>query len=88
MVLDTIYFQVHAKVEVFPMVMLATLILGQTLTFDPLSLSYPRILHHGLNDANTVILKVIVNAHRPHAVLLFWGGQDILLKVCIKMQNL
>lgn len=87
-VLDPVHLQFHAKVEVFPLVMLATFILGQTLAFDPFPLWYPRILHHGLNDAHAVILKVVVNDHGAHAVLLFRGIQDIFLKVSIKAQHL
>lgn len=68
--------------------MLSTFILGQTLAFDPFPLWYPSILHHGLNDAHAVILKVVVNDHGAHAVLLFRGIQDTFLKVCIVAQHL
>lgn len=87
-VLDPVHLQVHAKVEVFPQVMLSTFILWQLLAFDPLPLWYPRILHYGLNDAHAVILKVVVNNHRPYAVLLFRGVLDIFLKVGIVAQHL
>lgn len=55
-VFDPIHIQVHTKVEIFPMVMLSTFILGQLVAFDPLSLWYPRVLYCGLDDANAVIL--------------------------------
>lgn len=87
-VLDSIHFQVHANVEVFPLVILSTFVLRQTLPFDPFPLWYPRVLHHGLSDAYTVILKVVVNDHRTNAAHLFGGMQDVFLKVCIEPQHL
>lgn len=61
---------------------------GQTLAFNPFPLRYPRILHPGLKNANAVILKVVVNDHGAHTMLLLRGKQDIFLKVCIEPQHL
>lgn len=55
-VLDPKHFQVNGKVEVFPPVMLSLLILWHTLALEPLPLWYPRILHHRLINAHSVIL--------------------------------
>lgn len=87
-VLDPVHLQVHADIEVFPLVMLSTLILGQPLAFDPFPLRYARVLHSGLNDAHAVILQVVVNDHGAHAALLFRGKQDRFLKVCVVAQHL
>lgn len=83
-VLDPVHLQVHAQVEVFPLVMISSFILGQTLAFEPFPLRYPRILHPGLNDAHAVILEVVVNDHGAHAVVFLRGVQDVFLKVCIE----
>lgn len=85
---DPIHLQVHANVEVFPLVMLSTFIFGQPLAFDPFPLRYARILHSGLNDAHAVVLQVVVNDHGTHTVLLFRGKQDVFLKVRVVTQHL
>lgn len=87
-VLDPIHLQVHANVEVFPLVVVSKFILGQTLTFDTFPLWYPRILHYGLNDAHSVIFKVVVNYHRAHAVILLRRKKNAFFKVCIEAQHL
>lgn len=55
-VLDPKHFQVDGEVEVFPSVKLSLLILWHTLALEPLPLRYPRILHHRLIHAHSVIL--------------------------------
>lgn len=87
-VLDPVHLQVYAKVQVFPHVMVSMFVLGETLAFDPFPLRHPRILHCGLNDANAVILKVVVNDHGAHTAVLFRGAQDFFHKVCIEAQHL
>lgn len=87
-VLDPIRVQVHAEVEVFPMVILSIFILWQTLPSEPIPLYYPGILHPGLDDAHAVVLKVVINHHSAHSVLLYRGVQNTFLEVCIVAQHL
>lgn len=87
-VLDSKRFQVHGKVQVFPGVILSMFILWQTLAFEPLPLWYPRILHHRLVNADSVILQEIVNDHRTYAVVLLRAARDIFAEKRIEAQHL
>ena len=84
----TVHTQVHALVQVLPVVGVTPVILGQTMALDQLSLGYPRILHRRLRDEHAVVLQVVVDDHRTNAVLLIRRVQHFLLKVSIETQHL
>lgn len=87
-ILEPVYFQVYAQVEVFPQVNISALILCQTLALEPHPLYKPGVLHRGLNNAHAVIFKVVVNDHGAHAILLFRGMKYVLRKICKKAEQL
>lgn len=87
-ILEPVYFQVYAQVEVFPLVKISTLVLCQTLALEPLPLYKPGVLHSGLDNAHAVIFKVVVNDHGAHTILLFRRIKHILRKIRKKTEQL
>lgn len=85
---DAIHLQVHANVEVLPQVVEPPLGLRQALAFDSLSLRNARVWHRRLHDAHGVVLQVVVDDHRPDAVVLLWGVEDVFLEVAMEAQHL
>lgn len=70
------------------MVVLATVVLGQSLPLDELALGDAGVLHRGLNHAHAVVLQVVVEDHRPHAIVLVGGVLHGLLEVAIEAKHL
>lgn len=76
---------VHAPIQVFPVVMVPAVILGNPLAFDELALRNTRVLHDGLHDRHAVILQVVINTHLADPEMLFCGYGNIFLEIGIKL---
>lgn len=79
---------VHAPIQIFPVVMVPTVILRYPLAFDELALRNTRVLHNGLHDGHAVVLQVVINAHLADTEMLFCRYGNIFLEIGIKLQHL
>lgn len=87
-VYSPIHTHVHGEVEVFPVVVIPLLVLGQPVAFDQFALWNSRVFHLRLQDTHTVVLQVVVDLHRTHTDTLIWRVQHFLLEVTVETQHL
>lgn len=83
-----IHGDVHAPIQIFPVVMIPMVILGHPVTSDKFALKKTRVLHNRLYDGHAVIFQIVIDTHLADPVMLFCGERNIFLEIGIKLQNL
>lgn len=83
-----IHGDVHASIQVLPVVMLPTVILGHAMASDKFALRDTRVLHNRLYDTYAVVFQVVIDTHLANTVMLFCRERNIFLEIGIELQNL
>lgn len=83
-----IHGDVHAPIQIFPVVMIPMVILGHPVASNKFALRKTRVLHNRLYDGHAVIFQIVIDTHLADPVMLFCRERNIFLEIGIKFQNL
>ena len=83
-----IHGDVHAPIQILPVVMIPTVVLGHPVASDKFALRKARVRHNRLYDGHGVIFQIVIDTHLADPVMLFCGERNIFLEIGIELQNL
>lgn len=83
-----VHGDVHAPIQIFPVVMFPAVILGHPVASEKRALTKTRVIHERLYDGHAVIFQIVIDTHLADPVMLLLRERNFFLEIGIKLQNL
>lgn len=83
-----VHGDVHAPIQIFPVVMLPLVVLGHAVASEKRALAKTRVVHKRLDDGHAVVFQIVIDTHLADPVMLLLRERNVFLEIGIKLQNL